>query len=224
MNDAIRQWLHGQRNYDEGVKLYLIHGKDHQLKKVFREAVSDFKRKKLLEVMKELSVGKAKVAVTTKVEKKIAVERVATAERRWPKDRDAMLEALHQKWKPLFAEMMSLTSRIYDVALAGKSDAAKKIEAGQMAHRILDLDDMCDEIYEQRDHYIKEGSLPEQEKHDLDLVVDPIKIPIALANAERYVRQYKNKLKKKPDDVNAVKQIDKYQGVVDQYKKILKLV
>jgi hypothetical protein len=41
MNDAIRQWLQGQRNYDEGVKLYLIHGKDHQLKKVFRELVSE---------------------------------------------------------------------------------------------------------------------------------------------------------------------------------------
>lgn len=222
MNDAIRQWLQGQRNYDEGVKLYLIHGKDHQLKKVFREAVSDFKRKKLLEVMKELAVGKAKVAVTTKVEKEQAVEKVATAEKKWPKDRDAMLEALHQKWKPLFAEMMNLTSRIYDVALAGKSDPAKKMEAGQMAHRILDLDDMCDEIYEQRDYYLKEGSLPEEEK-SFDLVVDPIKIPVALANAERYVRQYKNKLKKKPDDVNAVKQIDKYQGMVNQYKKILKL-
>jgi hypothetical protein len=82
---------------------------------------------------------------------------------------------------------------------------------------------MCDVIYEQRDHYLKHGSLPEKENDMPDLVVDPIKIPVALANAERYVRQYKNKLSKKPDDVNAVKQMEKYQRTVIEYKKILKL-
>lgn len=222
MNDAIRQWLQGTKNYDEGVNLYLVHGKDHQLKKVFREAVSDFKRRKLIEVMKELSIGKAKVEEKIKIEKEIAIDREARAERKWPKERDAMLQALHEKWKPLFAEMMSLTARIYDVALAGKGETAKKVEAGQMAHRILDLDDMCDAIYEQRDHYLKHGKMPEKPK-PLELAIDPIKMPVALANAERYVRQYKNKLKKKPDDVKAVEKLKQYEWAVGEYKKLLKI-
>src|SRR6185436_9263303 len=75
-------------------------------------------------------------------------------EKRWPeKIEDPVLTALKAQWKPLFAEMMSLTSRIYDVAKAGLHDEQQKREAGKMAHRILDLDDECEEIYIKRDHY-----------------------------------------------------------------------
>jgi len=91
-----------------------------------------------------------------------------------------------------------------------------------MAHRILDLDDECDAIYAQRDHYLQYKKLPDDNK-PAELVVDPKKIPLALANAERYVRMYKNKLKKKPDDVNAAKNIEKYQQVVAEYKKQLNI-
>ena len=91
-----------------------------------------------------------------------------------------------------------------------------------MAHRILDLDDACDDIYRQRDHYLAHGHLPEEPK-PLALVVDPAKMPLALANCSRYLRDYKNKLKKHPDDVRAAAQLAKYEWAVAEYKKILKL-
>jgi hypothetical protein len=220
--DDIREWLRGPKNYDAGVKLYLAHGRDEKLKKVFREPVSEFKRGKLFEALKQLATNTAKVEAKVKIEKEIAIERIAQPERKWPKDRDAMLEALHQKWLPKFAEMMNLMSRVYDVALAGEKDVAKKIEAGQMVHRILDLDDECDAIYAKRDYYLKHGAF-ELEETPIELVVDPIKMPLALANAERYVRQYKNKLKRQPDNVNAAKKLHDYQWAVAQYKKHLKI-
>lgn len=220
--DVIRQWLDGPKNYEQGAILYIQHGRDEKLKRVFRELASDFKKKKLEEALKGLLTKKAEIASLRSQEKTVAVERTAVADRKWPKEKDATLQALHVKWKPLFAEMMSLTSRIYEVALAGKHDPAKKEEAGRMAHRILDLDDECDDIYRQRDHYIQHKCLPE-EPAPLEVVVDPIKWPLELANCTRYVRDYKNKLKNEPGNVKAAAQLAKYEWGVEHYKKKLKI-
>ena len=223
MDVAIKTWLNGPRKYDDGAKLYLQYGRDEMLKRIFREPVSDYKRKKLEESLKALLQKNTQVKAKTEVHKKAAVESVALNDRRWPKERDATLSALHEKWKPKFAEMMSLMSRIYDVAVEGKTDVAKKKEAGAMAHRILDLDDECEEIYTQRDHYLKHGRLPNVEETPMEVVVDPKKWPVALENCRRYVRQYKNKLKNKLDDVNAAKQLKKYEWGVEYYMKQLNI-
>jgi len=220
--DEIRAWLNGSRQYEEGAKLYLIHGKDHLLRRIFMEPASDFKRAKLVEALKGLLGVKTAVAKKVAVTKAVAIEHIAVSDRKWPKEKDATLAALHEKWKPLFAEMMSLSSRIYDVAKAGQHDMAQHQEAGRMAHRICDLDDECDAIYAQRDYYLEHGKLPE-EKKPMELVVDPLKIPLALANARRYVADYRNKLKREPGNVKAAEKLKKYEWAVGEYMKILKI-
>lgn len=221
MDLAIKAWLNGPRKYEDGADLYLQYGRDENLKRIFREPASDYKKKKLGESLRDLLHKSTSVKAKVEVEKKAAVESVALNDRRWPKERDATLSALHEKWKPMFAEMMNLMSRIYDVALEGKTDVAKKKEAGAMAHRILDLDDECEDIYTLRDHYLKHGRMPNVEETPLEVVVDPKKWPVALENCRRYVRQYKNKLKNKPDDVNAAKQLARYEWGVEYYMKQL---
>lgn len=220
--DQVKAWLTGPRKYDEGANLYLQYGRDEALKRIFREPVSDYKKKKLEEALRSLLQKTTEVKVKVEVQKSVAVEGVAVADRKWPKEKDSTLNALHEQWKPKFAEMMNLMSRIYDVALAGKTDSAQKQEAGRMAHRILDLDDECDDIYRQRDFYLLHKKLPE-EPRPMELVVDPIKIPLELANCTRYVRDYKNKLKKEPGNVKAAAQLAKYEWAVSEYKKILKI-
>jgi hypothetical protein len=54
-------------------------------------------------------------------------------------------------------------------------------------------------------------------------VVDPVKMPVALENARRYVRQYKNHLKKNPANVRAAEKIKQYEWAVGEYERILKL-
>lgn len=220
--DEIKAWLNGSRDYDQGAMLYLQYGSDNLLKKIFREPASDFKKKKLVDALKGLLVSKVTREKKIVIDKDAAIEKVSISDRRWPANKDEITMALWMQWKPLFAELMSLTSRIYDVALAGEHDAAQKQEAGRMAHRILDLDDHCDDIYRKRDHYIKHGKLPEAEK-PMELVVDPKKIPLALANCTRYIRDYKSKLRKQPEDVNAAAQIKKYEWAVGEYKRILNI-
>lgn len=220
--DNIREWLNGPKNYAEGARLYLIHGKDPALRIAFNEAESPFKKRRLEEALRGLLTRK--VVAERKIEetKDTAIRRVAVADRNWPGEMDTTLTALWNKWKPLFAEMMNLSSRLYDVAKAGQTDPAMKVEAGRMAHRICDLDDECDAIYEKRDHYLKYKKLPE-EKKPMDLVVDPKKIPLALANTTRYIRDYKNKLKKNPADVNAAKKLEEYEWAAGEYRKQLNL-
>lgn len=220
--DDIHEWLKGNKDYDAGAKLYLMHGKEQSLRRVFSEPVSEFKKKKLVEALTALVTKKVEAAKKIEVTKQAAIEHISVSNRKWPAKKDATLTALHEKWKPLYAEMMSLMSRIYDVALAGQTDSAKKQEAGRMAHRILDLDDECDAIYEQREFYLKHNKLKEEEK-PMELVTDVKKIPLALSNAQRYVRDYKNKLLKKPDDVFAAEKLKQYEWAVGVYKKQLNL-
>lgn len=220
--DDIREWLKGPHNYEAGAKLYLVHGKDNALRRVFSEPASDFKRKKLVEALKALVTKKAAVAKKVETTKAVAIEHISASDRKWPKEKDVTLQALHEKWKPLFSEMMSLSSRIYEVARQGQTDPAMKQEAGRMAHRICDLDDECDAIYTKRDHYLQYQQLPE-DKGPMELVVDPKKIPLALSNARRYIRDYKNILQKNPGNVRAAEKLKKYEWAKAEYEKKLNL-
>jgi len=220
--DDIREWLRGRRDYATGARLYLIHGSDHKLRRVFSEPESEWKLKKLVEVLTEMVTRKKAITVKVEETKAKALDAVSVANRRWPDTMDETVKALHAKWLPLFAEMNNLMARIYDTAKAGISDAVMKWEAGIMAHRICDLDDECDAIYAQRDHYLKFGKLPE-EKKPMELVVDPMKMPLALSNARRYVADYRNKLKKEPGNVKAAVKLKKYEWAVAEYCRILKI-
>ena len=116
--DDIKIWLNGPKDYNAGARLYLMYGKNHALRRVFSEPESIFKKKRLAEALKDLVIKKTVVTKTVLVEKDQAVVHVSVSHKKWPKQRDEILEALHQKWLPLFSEMMNITSRIYDVAKA----------------------------------------------------------------------------------------------------------
>lgn len=220
--DDIREWLKGTQNYDAGARLYLVHGTDHALRRVFSEPASDFKKKKLVEALKALVTKKAAVVKVIETTKAVAIEHIAISDRKWPEKLDPTLKALKAKWLPLFTEMMNLSSRIFDVAVMGQSDPYHKIQAGQMAHRICDLDDECDAIYTKRDHYQKYKKLPE-DKGPIELVVDSKKIPLALSNARRYIRDYKNILSKEPGNVKAAEKLKQYEWAKAEYEKQLNL-
>lgn len=222
LKNEITNWLNGPREYYAGAALYLSHGKDPVLKRVFSEPPNDFKRKKLVEALRGLITTQVKVETQVEASKTTVIATEKRAERQWPEQRDETLQALHLQWKPIFAEMMNLMNRIFDVAVLGQSDPYNKILAGQMAHRILDLDDMCDELYAKRDHYLQHGKLPAHET-PMELVVDPMKIPLALQNAKRYAREYRAKLVKNPADENAAQQLKKWEWAVGEYEKTLKL-
>lgn len=216
--DGIREWLNGTRNYDAGVQLLLQHSGNAKLKRLFTsEAASDFKRSLLGKELAALVTGAAVAKQVQEEQQQQVVQRVAVAHNGWPQQMDEVLQALHAQWKPLFSELNALSSRLYDVAKAGKQD-----EAGRMAHRILDLDDECDGIYEKRDHYLEHGKLPNQAAPG-GAVVDPLKWPLALSNAQRQLREARLRLQKAPNNERIAATIRKNEGLVAHYKQLLKL-
>jgi archaellum component FlaC len=71
--DDIRQWLNSSRNYKQGVEIYLQHCKDPLLKQLFQEEHTEFKQRKLHQVMEALAktaTPAAAVITAPPVEKK----------------------------------------------------------------------------------------------------------------------------------------------------------
>jgi hypothetical protein len=139
---------------------------------------------------------------------------------------DDVEKALHGQWKPLYAELMSLQHRVYDLAVQGeKGDSNKKLEACQAAHRIVDLDQLIDDIYLQRDQYLATGKLFKKLVAK-EVIGDPVRWATELANLKRYAREYRLKLSKHPNDRKAAKWAEKLADIdvdIDKYKKLLKL-
>lgn len=214
--EEIRSWVNGERKYTEGVELYVKYGKDQQLKRLFTiEAESDFKRKKLLDALQQLL--KVPTVPKTQLAPVVAIQKTFDNPSKWPAKMDEVVNALFQQWKPMFAERNDLFIRLFTPARAGF-----EAEAGRIAHRILDLDDEIDLLYEKRDQYLEHGTLVE-EKKPKTWVVDPIKQAVKLKNHERYAREFKAKLKKDPANVKAAAKLKEHEEAIEFYKQQLKI-
>jgi hypothetical protein len=222
--ESIRLWLNGKRNYQKGVELYLAHGQDPTLKRMFsQEAESDYKRKRLYESLKALittppPISKPVASPTKPPPAKGVV--LIPGESRWNDFMDEVEASFHAKWKPLYVEMMDLVTRIGDIAQAGAKDKEKELLAGKMALRILNLDDQIEAIYAERDHYLATGGMLEERPYG-DPCIDPMLIPLKLANHQRYIRECRAKLQKDPSQTNLATLIKKHEWFVDYYSKQL---
>lgn len=225
--EDVKRWLNDRgKDYDKGVALFLKYSRDKTLIALFtREDETAFKRSRLEQALKDLFND---TKLTSGNDNATSISRKpATDHKQWPEPiTDTVLKALYEQFKPLYAELMNLQARVYDVALLGQNgDSLKKMEACQMAHRIMDIDDILDDIYGQRDHYLKYGRLPGDEPKQ-EIVGDPVRWATNLKNAERYVRDYKLKLSKKPQSPLAPRweqKLKEHQQAVERYRKLLKL-
>lgn len=226
--EILKHWLNSSRDYDTGVRLYLEYGDNDAFKDLFAsEGQSAFKEQKLQSLLTDL-YRNYQTPDASATKKPLPPVEPATSHKRWPAQpiTDPVILALWKKWRPMFSEMQSLQHRIYEVALAGQTDPNKSYEAGQMAFRIKDLEDDVQEIYSQRDFYIEHNQLPDAPKQPDEEIVDPIRWAIELKNNERYVRDYRLKLGKDPDNKNAVKwaaALKEKEAAVAKYKRLLKL-
>src|SRR5699024_10335653 len=108
--------------------------------------------RKLFDLIRKLWLDRKKVKKQPEKKPVLRKERKG-----WPKgSKDEVLISLREQWEPLFKEMKTLQAQL----LLIDSDS----ERGAAAHRILDLDDACQAIYEKRDYYIANGKLPEERR------------------------------------------------------------
>ncbi len=219
--EIIRTWLNGPRQYEQGIELYRQFGHNQTLKKILAtEGWSAFKETKLVQALEQL------LQSSIKIEKELpAGTTIYTRHKGWPLHpiEDPILLALHERWKPLYSEMMHAQSRAYEVALIAEqtSNPTKKLEACQLIHHIMDLDEQIDDIYGQRDHYLIHQQLPAEPLPEI--IGDPVRWATELKNAERYVRRYNNLLKKNPSNEKWASKWKHFTEQIAHYKKLLKL-
>lgn len=219
--DDIRKWLNDRGNYADGCALYFRHGTNEILKRALAiEPESDFKRNKLRASLVEILSGPPAPVVTPHV----VTKKYPESSPRWPDEpiENEVIRALHTAWKPLYLSMMNAQARVYEVALLGQTDTNKKLEAARMVHEILNTDDAIEEIYFRRDFYNEHGHLPGG-VDESPVVGDPVRWATNLHNAERYVRDFKLKMKRNPANDKAAAKLVFWENEVVKYRKLLNL-
>jgi hypothetical protein len=200
--ENIRGWF-SHKDYIEGVRLYLKHGQDPVLKKLFTsEQQTDYKRQRLEKALKEVLKGSEVIKPEERPQLTITMKS-------WPIEaaKDDVLKALRAEWLRKFKEMQDLRSQLM---LLPNDD-----QRGEAAHRVLDLDDECDAIYAKRDYYLEHGTLPAAPKEEY--VVDPIKAAKRMDVLTRYIRRERAYLKKDPGNVNAAARKIKFTKEYNHY-------
>lgn len=232
----IRTWLNSRvKSYDAGVQLYLQYGQDPGLRALFTlEAESDFKYQRLVQALQELicpgEEGEKTALLSSSAiptQPRAIIADFSQFHKGWPNPiADPVIQALYEQWRPLYADLMSAQQRIYEIALQGENgNTAKELEACQLAHRIIDLDNECDDLYSRRNHYLSHGHLPGNDQQK-EIVGDPVRWATERQNGLRYIREYRAKIKKDPANKLVPKweqKIIDWEKEVAHYNKLLKL-
>jgi len=139
----------------------------------------------------------------------------------WPSDdSNEVLTMLREQWRPKYGEMTNLQARIHDIAEAGNTDPNKRLEACQMAAKIIRLDKEIRKLYADKDYYLKNGTLPVK---PIEIqVIGPIELVWARKqNLQRYLRDLAGKLKRESiSDVKRNKWLPKWESHVAELKEL----
>jgi hypothetical protein len=191
----ISSWF-TSKDYVEGVRLYLKHGQDPMLKKLFTaELKTAYKEQRLERALREILKGTEVVRPEEKPTLSITMKS-------WPIEaaKDDVLRALRADWLMKFKEMQDLRSQLM---LLPNDD-----QRGEAALNILRLDDECDHLYARRDYYLQHGELPAAPKEEF--IVDPILAAKRMLALQRYIRREKFTLKKDPANVGAAERKSRF--------------
>jgi hypothetical protein len=200
--ESITNWLQS-KDYVEGIRLYLEHGQDPGLKNLFTaEKQTPYKEQRLEKALREVLKGSEVV----KPEERPAI---SITMKSWPIEaaKDDVLKALRAEWLRLFKEMQDLRSQL----MLLPTDEIR----GETAHRILELDDQCEDLYHKRDYYLEHGKLP-QAKTD-EYIVDPVKAAKRMEMLGRYIRRERANLKKDPGNIGAAARKQKFVKEYNHY-------
>ena len=200
MNE-ITNWLQS-KDYIEGVRLYIEHGQDPVLKNLFTaEKGTPYKEQRLERALRDILAGTEIV----KPEDQPSTPMIKS----WPIEaaKDDVLKALRAEWLKAFKEMHDLRSQLM---LMANDD-----QRGEAAHRILDLDDLCCNIYSNRNYYLEHGALPATKKEEF--IVDPLKAAKRMEILGRYIRRERTALKKDPSNVGAAARKQKFTNEYNHY-------
>lgn len=215
----VNKWLKSTRDYQIGCKIYAAYGKYERVKQLLSKGETELTKEKLLQVMQQLSeqLGEKKEAVLpesvrpkTAQPEKLKIEAPAQ-----------YLIDLDNKWKPIYAEMSVMHSRL----LMAQSDEARY----SLAQHIVHLEDTLIDIWAKRDFYIANGKpMPTQKRKVVRKDITNFELR-QLLNARSSLSQYKNihlpkalaEQTAKPSK-KAEKRVERMYASIKKYESIIK--
>jgi hypothetical protein len=205
---TISEWLNSDRNYKIGVALYDAYGLDALLKTMFEQGYSPLRAKRLhaeLMLLKNVDREKPQYAQKGPVAEHVSIAAIQLPEQAAPEQ-----DPYRNKWLPLYQEMNLLRHTL--------EQAPSILERGKMAFRILELEQECMVIWNQRDYLVKNGKeLPEIEEQEI--------VPFAdmnnLLRRIQTVRTFISKYSKPGDNPNWSKHLAKYKIELEALQKQL---
>lgn len=207
--EQILRWLKGKQPYNEGYQLLKQHGTNQTIIKLLEGQETIAKQKILLRAIQDLV--KALPMPTAKEETKVLQHISSKTIDSTTKASEALNE-LKSKAKEVLKERDQIHARL---------KFYKSIEErGQAAHKLLDLDDEIDALYDKIRQVEKTGTAPEEELPFVP-ITDPSKWEHRYQTCGRYVRRYQDRLGKVPGDEVAQLLLKKYEAEQLYYAKKL---
>jgi hypothetical protein len=188
--NSIIEWLNGSRSYEIGLALYASHS-DGLLSAMFSQGYSEYRHKRLIAELTRLKDTAEHLTIELPSDAPVAVllPQSKMPEAVVPPAQDPYRD----KWLPSFKEMNMLRYRL--------RQAANDAERGEMAFRILELEDLCKFYWDQRDYFLRTGNHKPEETDPPDTVSDKNALQKRLSTVRTYITKYsKNPDKKKLKD------------------------
>lgn len=218
---VFQQWLDGEQQYEAGQLLYEQHGRNHVLKRTLSHGPSAYNRSALREELSKLAkagvkcpenvviiatqVGKSALAATPKV--LIALDNTAESD---TSASSQLLAGLDKQWKPLYKEASHLQSQL--------RHAKDKQERCTWAHRILDLMDQVQALWDAGAHVRAHGALP-----PVVAVVPPPALDLSdPAAVLKHRNNLRSQISKQKRNAERTAEVAAWKDEVKQLDKVLK--
>jgi hypothetical protein len=221
----INQWLSSSRDYAAGVAIYKRYGKYERVKYMLEKSPSPLLVEKLNQVMSDLAQQysqevEARTEAIKENGQNVSGQNLSKTELHLTPPDQYLLD-LEKKWKPAYAEMSVMHSRLL---------MATTIEARfALAQHITHLEALCIDCWQKRDHYIKNGA-PMADKKKKAMRKDITNYELrALLNARSALSQYRNihlpkamaELHARPSK-KAEKRVQRMRDSIARYEGIIK--
>lgn len=210
MTEAVRAWLNGNRNYDDGVVLYLQYGRDTALKQQLRGMETATLRSRLFQELKALVKPNAinlnytvpKETETVQETQKIGtppahnlLERNRTDTEVADHSTNPVVIAAKREADLLYKQLMDVRARMLwycpltEDPLENNPGSMKV--RGDLAAEVIRLQYKMDEAYRIHDYARVNGKLPNTEPEAP--VVEPVKLYQEISNLRKNISRYKRK-------------------------------
>jgi hypothetical protein len=208
--NLIEAWLKGGQPYAIGVRLYMLHGRDKSLHRLFNsEGETPFKKQKLAAALRELVSGAPATSKGSKPAPVYAHTQEVFA-KSWPESKNTT-DTHSQLWQ----QARLLLKEIAE--LHGKLDVVGDVdERRQIAFQLLRKDDDLDEIYAQRDFLTEHGHLPKPQP-SFQTITDPYLMAQRIANLKRYLRRERKAVATDPENEVAAARLKEYTEEYNHY-------